>query len=112
LRYPRVACRSNEQTHQQILRKRFTRLEGEIQDLRRQQQALVAILEQSQTLPQPPMNKQHWSDIMRSTGMSDEDMRNWHREFEIREPLARQEFPESLNIEPGEIKQIRESSAK
>jgi DNA-binding transcriptional MerR regulator len=98
---------NNEYVHQQILRKRFTRLEAEIQDLRRQQQAQVAILEHAQALPQSTMNKQRWSDIMRSAGMSDADMQNWHSEFEAREPTAHQEFLESLNIGPDEIRKIR-----
>ena len=44
---------------------------------------------------------------MRAAGMSDEDMRNWHREFEAREPLAHQEFLESLYLDTDEIRQIR-----
>ena len=55
-------------------------------------------LEQAPESPQPPMSKERWSGIMRAAGMSDEDMRNWHREFEAREPLAHQEFLESLNL--------------
>jgi hypothetical protein len=82
-------------------------VETEIQDLRRQQQALLAILEQAQELPQPPMSKERWSGIMRAAGMSEEDMHNWHREFEAREPLAHQEFLESLNLDADEIKRIR-----
>ena len=39
--------------------------------------------------------------------MSDEDMRNWHREFEAREPLAQEEFLKSLNLDADEIKRIR-----
>lgn len=43
---------------------------------------------------------------MRAAGMSDGDMRNWHREFETREPLAHQEFLESLNLDTDEISRI------
>jgi len=100
------------QAHEQILRKRFTRLETEIQDLRRQQEALVAILEQARTLPQPPMSKERWSAIMRAAGMSDKDMRNWHSEFETREPMAHQEFLESLNLDDAEIRTIRRWSSE
>jgi len=100
----------SEQAHARILRKRFSRLETEIQDLRRQQQALVAILGQPRTLPQAVMTKERWTDIMRGAGMDDEDMRNWHREFEAREPAAHQEFLESLNLGEAEIGRIREWS--
>jgi hypothetical protein len=44
---------------------------------------------------------------MRAAGMSDGDMRNWHCEFETREPLAHQEFLESLNLDSDEIRRIR-----
>ena len=102
-----LLSRDDDQAHEQILRRRFTRLESEIQDLRRQQQALVAILGQSQTPPQNSMSKARWTGIMRAAGMDDEDMNNWHREFEAREPRGHQEFLESLNIELEEIERIR-----
>jgi hypothetical protein len=82
-------------------------METEIQDLRRQQQALLAILEQGQDSPQPAMSKERWSGIMAAAGMSDNDMRNWHREFEAREPQAHQEFLESLNLDTAEVERIR-----
>ena len=102
-----LLARESDQAHDQILRKRFTQMETEIQDLRRQQQALLAILEQTQDSPQPPMSKERWTGIMRAAGMSERDMRNWHHKFEAREPLAHQEFLESLNLEADEIKRIR-----
>ena len=102
-----LLARESDQAHDQILRKRFTQMETEIQDLRRQQQALLAILEQTQDSPQPPMSKERWTGIMRAAGMSERDMRNWHHTFEAREPLAHQEFLESLNLEAEEIKRIR-----
>ena len=102
--------RKSAQAHEQILRKRFTQMETEIQDLRRQQRSLLAILEQAQDLPKPAMSKERWTDIMYAAGMNDNDMRNWHREFEAREPLAHQEFLESLNLEKEEVLRIREWS--
>jgi len=42
--------------------------------------------------------------------MNDEDMQNWHRQFEKLEPEAHQEFLESLQIDDNEIKQIRQWS--
>jgi hypothetical protein len=37
-------------------------------------------------------------------------MRKWHREFEAREPVAHQEFLESLNLDADEIRRIRDWS--
>ena len=102
-----LLARDSDQAHEQILRKRFAQMETEIQDLRRQQRSLLAILEQGQDSPQPAMSKERWSGIMAAAGMSDDDMRNWHCEFEAREPLAHQEFLESLNLDTVEIERIR-----
>ncbi len=102
-----LLARDSDQVHEQILRKRFAQMETEIQNIRRQQKALMALLEQTQESPQAPMSKERWSGIMRAAGMSDEDMHNWHRKFEAREPLAHQEFLQSLNLESKEIKRIR-----
>jgi DNA-binding transcriptional MerR regulator len=87
-----LLARKGDQAHEQILRK------------------LLAILEQRQESPQPAMSKERWSGIMIAAGMSNEDMRNWHREFEAREPLAHQEFLESLNLDSDEIGRIRQWS--
>ncbi len=102
-----LLARDSDQAHEQILRKRFAQMETEIQDLRRQQQALLAILEQGQDSPQPAMSKERWSAILAAAGMSNNDMRNWHCEFEAREPQAHQEFLESLNLDTVEIERIR-----
>ncbi len=103
-----LLARDDDQAHEQILRKRFAQMETEIQDLRRQQQDLLAILDQGQASPQPAMSKERWSGIMAAAGMSHDDMHNWHREFETREPLAHQEFLESLNLDSDEIGRIRQ----
>ena len=102
-----LLAKDSDQAHEQILRKRFAQMETEIQDLRRQQESLLAILEQGQDSPQPAMSKERWSGIMSAAGMSDDDMRNLHCEFEAREPQAHQEFLESLNLDTAEVERIR-----
>jgi len=102
--------RESNATIERVLRRRFEQLEDEIRLLRGQQRALVAILEHSNFDRQPVMTKERWTGIMRAAGMSDEDMRNWHREFEAREPEAHREFLESLNIDDEEVTRIRKWS--
>jgi DNA-binding transcriptional MerR regulator len=99
--------RASNAAIERVLRKRFDSLEDEIRLLREQQSALVAILEHSDLKQQPVMTKARWIAIMQAAGMSDEDMRNWHREFEVREPAAHQEFLESLSISSEEVARIR-----
>jgi len=105
-----LLARDDDAAHEQILRKRFAQMESEIQDLRRQQRDLLAILEQGHEPPQATMSKERWSGIMAAAGMSDEDMLAWHCMFETREPLAHQEFLESLNLRKDEIGRIRQWS--
>jgi len=54
------------------------------------------------------ITKDRWVEIMRAAGLSDDDMHNWHRQFERLEPAAHEEFLESLGIGAEEIKQIRD----
>jgi DNA-binding transcriptional MerR regulator len=119
-----------------MLQKHLESLDREIESLRKQQRQVVLLLEQitSRTSPggsgkkrsQRPrrqskgpkqselslendmITKDRWVEIMRAAGLSDDDMHNWHRQFEKLEPDAHQEFLESLGIDAGEIDQIRE----
>lgn len=92
------------------LHRQFQSLEQQVMELRRQQAAIMSLLGTPELLENDMLTKERWVDIMRASGMSDEDMTNWHRQFEKMEPQAHQEFLESLNISPEEIQKIREHS--
>ena len=94
-------------THDHLLRRQFNNIEREIQSLRRQQKAIVNFMGMSNLLENEMITKDRWVEIMRAAGLSDEDMHNWHRQFEKMEPEAHQEFLESLSISADEIKRIR-----
>ena len=95
----------------EILQRRLRRLDREIANFRRQQHTIVELLKQKQLQKGVEMlNKERWVDIMRAAGLTDEDMHNWHIQFEKMEPEAHQEFLESLGIEAPEIQNIREWS--
>lgn len=102
--------RGSELAVEQALHNRFDRLELEIRELRKQQKAIVGFLEHTRLQDESGMTPERWSDIMRAAGMSDEDMKNWHRQFEAREPDAHREFLESLNLDAREIERIRKWS--
>ena len=95
----------------EILRKRLQSLDREIAELGRQQRCIVEILKQK-TIHREAIviNKVRWIEIMRAAGLSQQDMTNWHAQFEKMEPEAHQEFLESLGIAADEIKAIREHS--
>ena len=56
------------------------------------------------------ISKDRWVAIMRAAGLKEQDMHNWHIQFEKMEPEAHQEFLESLGIKADEINRIREWS--
>ena len=97
----------------EILQKRLRNLNREIANFRKQQRYILELLKQKQLQQGVDMiNKERWVDIMRAAGLSDQDMQNWHRQFEKMEPEAHQEFLESLGIKTEEIAGIREWSRK
>ncbi len=94
-----------------ILQRRLRVLGREIANFQRQQQYIVQLLKQKQIQQGAEMiNKDRWVDIMRAAGFTEQDMRNWHVQFEKMEPEAHQEFLESLSIKDAEIEKIREWS--
>ena len=99
--------RDDKVTQERILREQFNALEMEIQKLRQQQKAIVTLLEQPHILEQNMINKDRWVEIMKAAGLSEADMKNWHKQFESMEPDAHQEFLESLSINNDEITKIR-----
>jgi MerR family transcriptional regulator, thiopeptide resistance regulator len=97
----------------EILRRRLRTLEADIMKLRNQQRCIVEILKLDSFRKGAEMiNKQRWVEIMRAAGFNEQDMHNWHFQFEAMEPDAHQEFLVSLGIQPEEIKKIREYSRK
>ena len=99
--------RQDDMAQEHILRDQFNSLEQEIQKLRQQQKAIVMLLEQPTLLEQNMVTKARWVEIMKAAGLNEQDMKNWHKQFEKMEPDAHQEFLESLSIDAEEIKKIR-----
>ena len=97
----------------EILQRRLRVLGREIANLRRQQRYIVELLKQKQIQQGVEMiNKERWVEIMQAAGLKEQDMHNWHIQFEKMEPEAHQEFLESLGIKPAEINKIREWSRR
>ena len=95
----------------EILRCRLRALDREIANFRRQQRQILELLKHKQLQQGAEMiNKERWVNIMRAAGLSDQDMHNWHVQFEKMEPEGHQEFLESLGIKADEINKIREWS--
>jgi len=91
----------------EVLRAQFEKLEQSILDLRKQQSAIVALLQQPELLEKNMVTKERWVEIMKASGFSPDDMVNWHKNFEKMEPTEHQIFLESLGIDDEEIVKIR-----
>jgi MerR family transcriptional regulator, thiopeptide resistance regulator len=103
--------RSRGNASEKILRRRLRFLGREIASFHKQQRCILELLKQKQLQQGEIMiNKERWVEIMRAAGFEEQDMRNWHIQFEKMEPEAHQEFLESLGIQAAEIKKIREWS--
>ncbi|OZG72998.1 MerR family transcriptional regulator [Hahella sp. CCB-MM4] len=99
--------REGSRAQEDILRDQFNHLEAEIRKLRQQQKAIVALLQQPDLMGKPSVTKQRWVEIMQAAGFDEEDMIQWHRQFEKMEPEEHQKFLESLGIDTDEIRRIR-----
>jgi DNA-binding transcriptional MerR regulator len=94
-----------------ILERRLIEIDSEIGTLRGHQRAILALLSRSRSFRRHQMiTKEKWVAIMRSAGLSEDDMNRWHREFEKAAPADHQEFLEFLHIQADEIARIREHS--
>jgi DNA-binding transcriptional MerR regulator len=90
------------------LEKRLEELNEEIQKLRNQQHFIIRILKNDQLLKHiGVINLDTWITLLKSVGLSQEDMEKWHSRFEKSFPEEHQFFLESLGLPPEEIKKIR-----
>lgn len=103
---------SNSASFQHLLEQRLSQLNGEIADLRQQQQVIIKLLQDEQLLSDSRvMDKTRWIELLRASGMDERQMQQWHQQFEAMSPQAHQDFLESLGIDKKEIKTIRKRSA-
>ncbi|CAA0094934.1 HTH-type transcriptional regulator AdhR [BD1-7 clade bacterium] len=99
--------RKDSLSQTQILKDHFNELEKEINQLRNQQKAIVALLQEPNLLEDNMVTKDRWVEIMKAAGFDEKSMLSWHQKFEEMEPEEHQKFLESLGIDEEEIKQIR-----
>ena len=95
------------------LETQLERINQEMHQLRNQQRKILNMLEsKTGLLNSKALNKEQWVSLLSASGMNEQDMMNWHIEFERLSPQAHQDFLESLGIELKEIEKIRHWSQK
>lgn len=92
----------------EILEQRLLNLNQEISKLREQQQVVVRLLgSESMVRSCKTMNKDQWTNILKASGMNDDDMHRWHIEFESNLPEVHSDFLQSLGFGADDIKRIK-----
>jgi DNA-binding transcriptional MerR regulator len=93
----------------EILEEQVERLNHKIQSLHSQQHLIVGLLKELKrdSIPVKVMDKQSWVRLLKSAGMDEKAMGDWHQAFEQLSPAAHRHFLESLGIAPDEVKSIR-----
>ena len=87
---------------------RFKQLDRDIMELKEQQTVIANMLQNTSLLSSSkPMTKVLWTSILKSSGLSEKMMRNWHIQFEKAAPDEHLAFLQFLQISHKEIKTIR-----
>ncbi len=96
----------------EVLEEQIGVLNRQVSQLRIQQRVVLSLLElTSKQRTHRALSKEAWTEMFRAIGMSDDEMRQWHANFEKNMPAAHADFLHSLGLEPEEIRRIRAWSA-
>jgi len=100
----------DEQSNQAttVLKRRLLELDREIETLREHQNAILRLLQADDgSWRTSAMTKEKWVSILHAAGFSEDDMRRWHKQFELQAPEEHQQFLQYLQIPTEEICTIR-----
>jgi DNA-binding transcriptional MerR regulator len=96
-----------------VLKQRLQEVDRQIQALQNQQRVIRNLIgHPSFSDMATGLNREKWTTLLRASGMTDQDMLQWHMEFERLFPDDHQAFLESLGIPRDDIKAIRALSQK
>lgn len=94
-----------------LLEKRLTSLCQEVEHLKAQQKILARLLAAREFRSKASCSGvEAWVALLERTGFSEEDRRDWHREFEADSPEQHADFLRSLGLSAAEIRAIRQAS--
>lgn len=102
---------SNSTNTSDFLEQRLVELNKEISHLRIQQKTIVSLLDSASAIRDARvMTKSNWVDMLKASGMNDDDMHAWHADFERNFPQIHEDFLYSLGCPSEEVKAIRDWS--
>lgn len=92
----------------EVLEEQVSVLNRQVAQLRVQQRVVLSLLELHAKRPGArTLSKETWTAMFRAIGMSDDEMRQWHKNFEKNMPDAHADFLHSLGLGAEEIRFIR-----
>jgi DNA-binding transcriptional MerR regulator len=92
----------------EALERQLVALNAQLAQLRAQQRVVLSLLKSPAVGKRArAMSKAAWTKMFRAIGMTDDDMRGWHSNFEQSMPDAHQDFLESLGLDAAEVRRIR-----
>jgi MerR family transcriptional regulator, thiopeptide resistance regulator len=96
----------------EVLEEQIGVLNARVAQFREQQRVVLSLLELTASKPRRrTLSKETWTGMFRAIGMSDQEMRRWHANFETTMPEAHADFLHSLGLGQEEIQRIRAWSA-
>ncbi|MDJ0720617.1 MAG: MerR family transcriptional regulator [Desulfobacterales bacterium] len=100
-----------EGTAARLLESQLEALDAQIARLRLQQRRTLRLLGSGQLARRVEgLDRDQWVTLLRASGMSEEDMMQWHIQFEHLYPDDHHAFLAALGIPAGEIEAIRKAS--
>ena len=92
----------------EVLQEQIGVLDRQVASLRTQQRVVLSLLELTARRPgNRRLSKETWTQMFQAIGLSDDEMRLWHSNFEKNMPEAHADFLHSLGLGPEEIQRIR-----
>lgn len=96
-----------------VLESHLVELNAQIARLRRSQKSVATLLaEPALRRTSGLRNKGDWVALLRRAGFGEDEMWQWHAEFEAQNPTAHAAFLRSLGLGAREVTQIRRRSAR
>lgn len=89
-----------------VLEDRLQALSKEMTTLQNQQRIVAGLLQKS-ALPTTSIDTDTWTTMFKEAGLSTEDMRRWHADFERLSPAEHVQFLKGLHMPEKEISTIR-----
>ncbi len=90
------------------LERQLHELATQIEALRSRQRVIIELLRNRRLLEKVNiMNRETWVKLLRASGFTDENLHQWHRDFERLDPDHHQRFLEFLAIPADEVQAIR-----